>query len=34
MFASQIRQAVTVSPRTDLPKVSARLWKAYAAGGC
>src|SRR4051812_1264670 len=32
MFAEQLRQAVEASPRTELPKVSALLWKAYAAG--
>ena len=32
MFAEQLRQAVMASPRVELPKVSALLWKAYAAG--
>ena len=32
MFAEQVRQAAMASPRVDLPKVSAALWKAYAAG--
>jgi hypothetical protein len=32
MFVEQIRQAVTAAPRVELPKVSALLWKAYAAG--
>ena len=32
MFAEQIRQAAMASPRVELPKVSAALWKAYAAG--
>ncbi len=32
MFADQLRRAVEVSPRVALPKVSALLWKAYAAG--
>src|SRR4051812_29004768 len=32
MFAEQLRQAVEASPRVELPKVSALLWKAYAAG--
>src|SRR4051812_15559239 len=32
MFAEQLRQAVEASPRTELPTVSALLWKAYAAG--
>jgi hypothetical protein len=33
MFAEQIRRAVEASPRVGLPKLSAALWKAYAAGG-
>src|SRR5215213_6927889 len=33
MFAEQIRRAVEASPRVELPKLSAALWKAYAAGG-
>src|SRR3954447_21615490 len=32
MFAQQLRRAVEASPRIELPKVSALLWKAYAAG--
>src|SRR4051812_2805071 len=32
MFADQLRRAVEASPRAELPKVSALLWKAYAAG--
>src|SRR5215210_2078495 len=32
MFAEQLRRAVEASPRAELPKVSALLWKAYAAG--
>ena len=32
MFVEQIRQAALASPRVELPKVSALLWKAYAAG--
>ncbi len=32
MFTDQLRQAVMASPRVELPKVSALLWKAYAAG--
>src|SRR3954471_1267691 len=32
MFAEQLRRAVEASPRIELPKVSALLWKAYAAG--
>ena len=32
MFAEQIQRAVEASPRVELPKVSALLWKAYAAG--
>ena len=32
MFVEQLRQAVTAAPRVELPKVSALLWKAYAAG--
>ena len=32
MFTDQLRRAVEASPRVELPKVSALLWKAYAAG--
>src|SRR5215204_1897343 len=32
MFAEQLRRAVEAAPRVELPKVSALLWKAYAAG--
>jgi hypothetical protein len=32
MFADEIRRAVMAAPRVELPKVSALLWKAYAAG--
>ena len=32
MFVEQLRQAVMAAPRIELPKVSALLWKAYAAG--
>src|ERR671932_965519 len=32
MFADELRQAVEASPRVGLPKLSAVLWKAYAAG--
>src|SRR3954468_2819964 len=32
MFVEQLRRAVEASPRVELPKVSALLWKAYAAG--
>src|SRR5215204_6090993 len=32
MFANQLRHAVEASPRCELPRVSAALWKAYAAG--
>ena len=32
MFAQQLRRAVEASPRCELAKVSALLWKAYAAG--
>jgi hypothetical protein len=32
MFKDQLRRAVEASPRVELPKVSALLWKAYAAG--
>jgi len=31
MFVEQLRRAVEASPRIELPKVSALLWKAYAA---
>src|SRR4051795_10355602 len=32
MFMEQLRRAVEASPRVELPKVSALLWRAYAAG--
>src|SRR5829696_1156829 len=32
MFAEQLRRAAEASPRLELTKVSALLWKAYAAG--
>src|SRR5215210_1833380 len=32
MFVEQLRRAVEALPRVELPKVSALLWKAYAAG--
>ena len=32
MFIDQLRHAVEASPRCELPRVSAALWKAYAAG--
>ena len=32
MFVEQLRRAVEASPRAELAKVSALLWKAYAAG--
>jgi hypothetical protein len=32
MFAEQLRRAIEASPRVELPKVSALLWKAYAVG--
>src|SRR3954449_763827 len=32
MFVDELRRAVEASPRIELPKVSALLWKAYAAG--
>ncbi len=32
MFTDQLRRAVEASPRIELTKVSALLWKAYAAG--
>src|SRR5688572_1718783 len=32
MFVEQLRRAVEASPRCELAKVSALLWKAYAAG--
>src|SRR4051812_39480743 len=32
MFVDELRRAVEASPRVELPKVSALLWKAYAAG--
>ena len=32
MFVEQLRRAVEAAPRLELTKVSALLWKAYAAG--
>src|SRR5215213_9043767 len=32
IFADELRRAVEASPRIGLPKLSAVLWKAYAAG--
>jgi hypothetical protein len=32
MFTDQLRRAVEASPRVELPRVAALLWKAYAAG--
>src|SRR3954454_24141939 len=32
MVADELRRAVAASPRVELPKVAALLWKAYAAG--
>ena len=32
MFAEQLRRAVEATPRCESPKISALLWKAYAAG--
>src|SRR4051794_16854485 len=32
MFVDELRRAVEASPRVELTKVSALLWKAYAAG--
>src|SRR4051812_33027758 len=32
MLADELRRTVEASPRVELPKVSALLWKAYAAG--
>src|SRR4051794_28888620 len=32
MFVEQLRRAVEASPRVELAKVAALLWKAYAAG--
>src|SRR3954470_19852945 len=32
MFAEQLRRAVEAAPRLELTKVSAVLWKAFAAG--
>src|SRR3954451_15735742 len=32
MFAEELRRAIEASPRVELTKVSALLWKAYAAG--
>src|SRR4051812_28540726 len=32
MFVEQLRRAIEASPRVELTKVSALLWKAYAAG--
>jgi hypothetical protein len=32
MFSEEIRRAVQAAPRSDLSRLSAVLWKAYAAG--
>src|SRR5215212_6950577 len=32
MFVEQLRQTISAAPRVELSKVSALLWKAYAAG--
>jgi hypothetical protein len=32
LFIEHLRQAVEAAPRLELTKVSAVLWKAYAAG--
>src|ERR687885_949109 len=32
MFVEQLRRAVEAAPRSELTKVSALLWRAYAAG--
>src|SRR3954468_4542530 len=32
MFVEQLRRAVEASPRVELTKVSALLWRAFAAG--
>ena len=32
MFANEIRRAAEAAPRVELPKVSAALWQAFAAG--
>jgi hypothetical protein len=32
MFCDELRRAVEVSPRLELPKISAALWRACAAG--
>src|SRR3954468_16104410 len=32
MFVDQLRRPVEAAPRLELTKVSALLWKAYAAG--
>src|SRR3954469_21718605 len=32
MFADELRRAVEASPRVELTKVSALLWKAFATG--
>src|SRR6058998_4174223 len=32
MFVDELRRAVEASPRVELTKVNALLWKAYAAG--
>src|SRR4051812_48231993 len=32
MFVDELRRAVEASPRVELPKVSALLWKAFHAG--
>ncbi len=32
MFVEQLRRAVEASPRVELPKVAALIWRAYGAG--
>src|SRR4051794_30595434 len=32
MFVDELRRVVEAAPRVELPKVSALLWRAYAAG--
>jgi len=32
MFANQLRAAIAAAPRVELTKISALLWRAYAAG--
>src|SRR5215208_7689996 len=32
MFVEQLRQAISAAPRRELPKISALLWRAFAAG--